>query len=92
MRQAAKRDANEKEIVAALEACGCSVTRLSQKGVPDLLIGYLHPVTRIPTTTLIEVKERKGTLTPDQMEWHADWAGEVYVVRSIEDALKAVGR
>ena len=92
MRQAAKRDRNEGEIVAALEACGCSVTRLSQKGVPDLLVGYIHPVSRLPRTTLIEVKEPRGKLTPDQDEWHALFVGEVHIVRTIDEALEAVGR
>lgn len=92
MRQAARRDANEGEIVRALEAVGCSVTRLSQKGVPDLLVGYEDTLSGLRTTTLIEVKELKGKLTPDQETWINEWRGEVYVVRTVEEALEAVGR
>lgn len=92
MRQAARRDTNEQQIVIALEACGCSVTRLSQSGVPDLLVGFSHPITGHPITTLMEVKEAKGTLTPEQEEWHADFRGEVHIVRTIDEALKVVGR
>lgn len=92
MRQAAKRDNNEGEIVAALEAVGCVVHRLSQKGVPDLLVGYVHPISKLPRTTLIEVKEPRGKLTTDQEEWHALFIGEVHIVRTIDEALEAVGR
>jgi len=85
MRQAARRDNNEPQIVIALEACGCSVTRLSQKGVPDLL------VSRQGVTYLIEVKEPKGKLTEDQEAFIWNWKGSVAVVRSVEEALEAVG-
>lgn len=85
MRQAAKRDANESKIVSALEAVGCSVTRLSQKGVPDLLVG------RQGVNYLLEVKEAKGTLTPDQRDFAAMWNGRATIVRTVEEALEAVG-
>lgn len=85
MRQAAKRDANEQEIVSALEAVGCTVRRLSQKGLPDLLVG------RQDVTYLLEVKERKGSLTSDQIEFFQLWQGHAAIVRTVEDALKVVG-
>lgn len=85
MRQAAKRDANEPEIVNALRECGCSVTRLSQKGVPDLLVG------RHGVNYLFEVKEAKGKPTDDQIEFFETWEGDVCIVRTVEEALKAVG-
>lgn len=85
MRQAARRDSNEGEIVRALEAVGCSVTRLSQKGVPDLL------TSRNGVNYLLEVKEGKAKLTEDQEAFFAYWQGQVCVVRSVEDALRAVG-
>lgn len=92
MRQAARRDSNEVEIVSALKAVGCSVTRLSQKGVPDLLVGYVDTYSGLKATTLIEVKEPNRGLTIDQVIWHLGWVGEVHIVHSIEEALKAVGR
>lgn len=85
MRTAAKRDGNESEIVAALEGVGCSVTRLSQKGVPDLLVA------RQGVNFLIEVKEPKGKLTEDQETFIWNWKGSVAVVRSVEEALEVVG-
>lgn len=85
MRQAAKRDGNEGEIVAALEAVGCVVHRLSQAGIPDLLVG------RNGVTYLLEVKERKGALTDEQEIFFENWNGCAYIVRCVEDALEVVG-
>jgi hypothetical protein len=90
MRQAAKRDANEKEIVKALAAAGCSVTQLSGPGIPDLL------VSRAGVNYLLEVKDPaqpacKQALTPLQEIWHRDWRGQKAVVKTIEEALIAVG-
>jgi hypothetical protein len=39
-RRRGARDANEPDIVAALEACGAFVVKLDQKDIPDLLVGY----------------------------------------------------
>ena len=85
MRQAARRDGNEQAIVDALLAGGCSVTRLSQKGVSDLLVGK-HGV-----NYLMEVKEPKGDLTPDQVEFFNSWQGQTAIVRTVEEALEVVG-
>ena len=86
-RHNAKRDANEPEIYEALRWAGCSVERLSQRGVPDLLVW-----TPEKGLMLLEVKTTRGKLTPDQIEWHEQWEGPVYVVESIEEALEVVGR
>ena len=85
-RTAARRDSNEPEIVQAYIAAGCTVVRLSAKGCPDLLVG-LHGV-----NYLIEVKEDKGKLTYDQIEFHETWGGQVAIVRTIEEALEVIGR
>lgn len=92
MRQVAKRDANEAEIIQALLAAGASVQQLSAKGVPDLLVGYTDPDTGMPTNALMEVKAGRNTLTPDQVAWIEGWNGQVYVVHSVEEALEAIGR
>lgn len=90
--RAAKADANQREVVAALRAVGCSVSSLHRvgDGVPDLLVGYRGH------TLLIEVKD--GTkppsarmLTPDQLAWHAAWrGGPLAVVDGVEAALRVV--
>lgn len=100
-RHAAKRDANEAAIVEALEKCGASVVRLSEKGCPDLLVGYLGPHCEFPgctlhgsmrTVRLLEVKTKRGTLTADQERWRERWNGpRPITVRSVDEALQAIG-
>lgn len=92
MRRAAKVDANQAEIVEALRIVGCTVQPLHAvgKGCPDLLAG------RGGVNYLIEVKDGRKppsarTLTPDQVEWHDLWRGQVAVVSSVKEALEAVG-
>lgn len=82
-RHNARRDANEGQIIAALEACGCQVHRMDTP--VDLLIyhrGALH---------LAEVKTKRGRLNPKQLAFLASWP--VTVLRSVEDAVEfALGR
>lgn len=80
-------DCNQHLIVSALRDAGCSVQSLATvgHGVPDLLVA------RAGRLFLMEVKVGKAKLTPDELEWHATWRSTVWIVRSIEDALKAVG-
>ena len=83
MRRAAKRDANEAAIVAALERIGCVVRRVNQDGLPDLLVargGVWMP---------IEVKEPKGKLTRAQA--HLMRVAPFPVVSSVVDAVKLWG-
>jgi hypothetical protein len=79
-----KRDAVEAEIVQALEATGCTVSRISAAGVPDLLVG------RAGANVLLEVKSDGGRLTAAQVEWHATWRGQAAVVYSVAEALEEV--
>ena len=83
--RAAKVDANQSEIVAALRADGCTVTNLARvgDGVPDLLVG------KAGKTALLEVKIPGARLNPLQREWHAAWkGGTLAVVDSVESALR----
>lgn len=87
MRRAAKRDTVEPNIVAALQAAGCSVERLSQgDGVPDLLVCRPDDL----AMRLLEVKSPGGTLTPQQERWRRGWIGPVFVVTTPAEALAAV--
>ena len=94
MRQAAKRDANEEDIVDALTRCGHLVQRISGAGVPDLLV-FSHSQGRL---LLLEVKDgakipSARKLTPAQQEWHRAWqSAPIYVVESIEEALDACNK
>ena len=91
-RRAARTDANQPEIVAALRAAGCSVASAAALGggFPDLVVG------RGGRTFLLEVKDpakdvTHRALTPAQRTWHDSWRGHVVVVETVEQALAAVG-
>lgn len=100
MRRAAKIDANQQAIVAALEAAGCAVQSLAGvgQGVPDLLVWTPHvwpePGKKLGQRNggyvLIECKDGSG-FTPAQKKWHASWPGPAHVANSVEDALLIVG-
>jgi hypothetical protein len=92
VRRAARTDGNQDGIVRALRNVGASVAILAAVGggIPDLLVGFRG------RNYLMEVKdpEQKPSdrrLTPDQAEWHALWRGQVAVVETEFDALKALG-
>ena len=81
-----RRDRNEAEIVQALRAVGASVTRLSERGCPDLLCGYKGDI------TLLEVKEPGKSLTQAQLDWFWQWEGDgPVVVTTVDQALQAIG-
>lgn len=89
--RAARIDANQPEIVEALREAGCSVQLLHTvgKGCPDLLVGWQG------INCLVEVKDGSKPpsarkLTPDQVEWHRDWNGQVAVAESVDDAIRIV--
>lgn len=93
MRRAAKVDANQPAIVAALRKMGCKVQSLAAigKGVPDLLVMHRHRL------VLMEIKEpskvpSKRVLRPLQAKWHAEWDGApIAVVETAEEAFAALG-
>ena len=81
-----KRDGNEAEIVEAIRSVpGVVVSQISGAGVPDLL------VSRNGINYLLEVKDRSGKLTTTQVDWHNAWTGQVAIVRTVVEALKAIG-
>ena len=87
-RRAPRRDRNEREVIDALAATGAAVLPLSGAGVPDLLVGYGGNL------FLLEVKVPRGTLTLAQAFTVACLGHvgvQVHVVRTAEDALKAIG-
>jgi hypothetical protein len=93
-RKYGKPDANQAAIVKALTAAGCSVLDLKSvgNGCPDLLV--TAPV--FPHRTLLmEIKDgakipSARKLTPDQVDFHRDWRGELHVVNSVDEALAVV--
>lgn len=85
-RYAAKRDANEKEIIKALKQVGASVYQISGEGVSDLLVGFRG------ATYLLETKQKSGRLTDPQKYFLETWrGGTIAIVRTVDEALKAIG-
>lgn len=86
MRRAAKVDGNQAVIVQTYRDCGALVQSLAAlgRGVPDLLVSIDGVL------ALVEVKQRSGTLTPAQVNWHTHW--DVAVVRTIDDVARHVQR
>ena len=84
--RACRVDANHRAIVEALEKVGCLVLDLSRigHGCPDLL------VRRGASWWLVEVKVTSGKLRPAQVAFAQRWTEAVFVVRSVDDALKLV--
>lgn len=87
--QPKRTDKNQAEIVKALRKAGVTVTSLHEvgHGCPDLVCGYQGQ------NYLLEIKNPKtyGKLTPYQVKWHERWKGQVKVVYTIEEALRALG-
>ena len=90
-----KRDANEREIVVALRAAGCSVTQMDAKAGFDLLV-----ISPLAGVLVMEIKDGAKPpsaryLTPNE---HAkrdeiEAAGGVYnVAETVEQALRIAGR
>ncbi|MEW5968993.1 MAG: hypothetical protein AB1706_03840 [Pseudomonadota bacterium] len=93
VRRAARIDANQNEIVKALRQVGASVQSLASngKGCPDLLVGFRG------VNWLLEIKDGQKVksarkLTPDQVEWHESWCGQVHVIESIDQAIKLISK
>ena len=87
---AARTDANKTEVVAALEAVGCTVYDL-QRPV-DLMVWSPH----LKREVLIELKD--GTKSPSrrrhtsaQARFIEEWPGKVWTCKDIDEALQAVG-
>jgi len=85
---ARKVDDNQSDIVAALRGAGQQVVLMHAVGggFPDIIAcrhGQAH---------FIEIKSPKGKLTPAQKVFFDEWRGpSINIVRSIDDALEAVG-
>jgi hypothetical protein len=92
MRRDGRVDANQSDIDRALRAVGASVQPLSSVGggCPDRLVGFRG------VNYLLEIKDgskppSKRKLTPDQVVWHGTWQGQKAVVKSVDEALQAIG-
>lgn len=94
MRTAAKRDDNERLIIDALEAAGCIVKQLSDRGLPDLVVMVPGNENAPGRVALLEVKGRLAKMRPEQARFFELVRGKrlpIYVVRSAAQALEVVG-
>lgn len=88
MRRAARTDATQEPIVAALRKIGARAIYIKEP--VDLLVGYRN------ATVLLELKDgekfsSERRLTKQQEEFIATWpGGPVYVVSSVDEALRVV--
>lgn len=85
--RAAKVDGNQAQIVKALKDAGATVQHLHKVGAgcPDICAGYQC------INYLLEIKQANGKVNALQKEWHDNWRGSVFVVRTPEEALDAIG-
>lgn len=85
-RRAARVDNTQPVIVRALRDCGWTVQDLSRQGhgCPDIIVGAAG------VNVFLELKSARGHLTPDQVEWHAEWRGQVAVARTADEAVAIV--
>ena len=82
MRIAARSDANQESIIAALRAVGCRVCYIKEP--LDLLVSLRGE------TWLIECKLPSKLPSKSQQEFIDRWAGKVVVVHNTREALEAI--
>lgn len=89
--RARKVDDNQQMVVKQLRGIGASVaiTSMLGQGFPDFVVGYRK------RNFLIELKdERKSPsarkLTPDEIEWHKEWKGQINTCICFHDILKII--
>lgn len=98
MRRAARRDANEGKIVAALQACGAYVKKINDEGAFDLLVFYRNPSSKAEHTLIFEVKDgakppSARALTPAEQKFHNEWPGQnLFIITSEHEALDILKR
>ena len=84
-----KVDANQKQIVQGLRKYpGISVshTHIIGDGFPDIVVGFRG------SNFLFEIKDGSKPpsarkLTPDEEIWHNKWAGQIEIVKNIDEIL-----
>ena len=86
-RRAARLDANQHAIIAALRARGvwCHSTASQGFGYPDAITWWRGE------WRLLEIKSEDGNLTDWELAFAEHCPGEIHVVRSVADALRAHG-
>ena len=94
MRRASRRDLAENPIVVGLRIRGATVHTLSQRSLPDLLVGFRKRMylLEVKTPATLKASRVAGQLTPDQKKFNEEWRGPpVHIVHSLEEALAVLG-
>lgn len=83
-----KTDSNQAAIVETLRECGAFVWVTSDqgRGFPDLVVCW-HG-----RWLLLEVKDKRGKSTPQQIIFNRECGGHVLIVRSRLEAIEALNR
>jgi len=86
VRQRGRIDTVQPGIVKALRDLGASVAVTSSlgRGFPDLVVGWRG------RNTLLECKTGNANLTGDEADFQMRWAGQITIVRTVEEAVLAV--
>lgn len=91
MPRKARVDANQADVVSSLRAIGATVQHLHDvgQGCPDILVGFRG------VNYAVEIKDgskppSQRKLTPQQVEWHESWKGQVDVVNDKFEAVALV--
>lgn len=86
MKYRRKADKNHSELSDALRKIGCKVVDLSRVGggIPDVLVW------RAGRCCLLEYKTSTGKLNALQKQFHREWTGCTFIVRTPEEAVTAV--
>ena len=88
MRQFARVDANQKEIMKALRSAGASVLHVHRvgrgEGSSDLIVGFRG------RNYLIEVKTPTGAVREGQRDFASSWRGQYAIVRTVEEAMAII--
>lgn len=87
MKLRARTDQSQPGIVAALRGVGAKVQSLHRvgSGCPDLLVSFRG------RWHVMECKTGKGKLKIDQQDWIDTFTAPVDVVRTPDEALRAIG-
>jgi Holliday junction resolvase len=85
-------DENQPKIVEALRRIGLSVaiTSTVSNGFPDIIVGHKN------TNYMIELKDgskipSKQKLTPEEIDFHDKWKGQIATCNSLEQVLEVIG-
>ena len=88
-----RADANQSELVKQIRkipGVSVAITHRLGDGFVDAVIGYRK------VNYLCEIKDgtkppSQRRLTPDEVEFHSKWNGQVCVIESIEDVYRLLG-